>query len=173
MESSLFTLILLFCLIQLSYYVVNLIIWWSMRTFINDFRKKKLKLSPIAYFSTYNGSISHLPTGYMWSPHLVPKPSGEDGLLILLPCTLSFYYILNGNFGTHISLPPWFASIELLALFFFFFWVVVILLASFRMSKWRGFILHTRVVYFSLLDIRYFRKLEVPSFLLIFYSNNF
>lgn len=97
----------LFCLIQLSYYVVNLIIWWSIRTFINDFRKKKLKLSPIAYFSTYNGSISHLPTGYMWSPHLVPKPSGEDSLLILLPCcTLSFYYILNGNFGSHISLPP-------------------------------------------------------------------
>lgn len=113
-------LFFLFCLIQLSYYVVNLIIWWSIRTFINDFRKKKLKLSPIAYFSTYNGSISHLPTGYMWSPHLVPKPSGEDSLLILLPCcTLSFYYILNGNFGSHISLPPWFASIELMALFYF------------------------------------------------------
>ncbi|XXG73523.1 hypothetical protein AAC387_Pa07g2428 [Persea americana] len=66
---------------RLSYYVVNLIIWWSMRTFINDFRKKKLKLSPIAYFSTYNGSISHLPTGYMWSPHLVPKPS-DWGVLV-------------------------------------------------------------------------------------------
>lgn len=66
---------LLFC-IQLSYLVVDLIVWWGIRAFINEFRKRKLKLSPIAYFSTYHGSISHLPTGYMWSPHLVPKPSG-------------------------------------------------------------------------------------------------
>ncbi|XP_058091093.1 sterol 3-beta-glucosyltransferase UGT80B1 isoform X4 [Magnolia sinica] len=62
---------------KLSYLVVDLIIWWSIRGFINDFRRKKLKLSPIAYFSTYHGSISHFPTGYMWSPHLVPKPSGS------------------------------------------------------------------------------------------------
>ncbi|XWS15274.1 hypothetical protein CRYUN_Cryun35bG0081300 [Craigia yunnanensis] len=40
----------------------------------NDFRKKKLKFAPIAYFSTYSGSISQLPTGYIWSSHLVPKP---------------------------------------------------------------------------------------------------
>ncbi|OVA01454.1 UDP-glucuronosyl/UDP-glucosyltransferase [Macleaya cordata] len=60
---------------RLSYLVVDLIIWWGIRGFINDFRKRKLKLAPIAYFSTYHGSISHLPTGYMWSPHLVPKPS--------------------------------------------------------------------------------------------------
>ncbi|KAK8692151.1 hypothetical protein V6N13_075629 [Hibiscus sabdariffa] len=58
----------------LSYIVVDLLIWWGIRGHINDFRKKKLKLAPIAYFSTYNGSISHLPTGYMWSSHLVPKP---------------------------------------------------------------------------------------------------
>ncbi|KAK6940032.1 Glycosyltransferase family 28, N-terminal domain, partial [Dillenia turbinata] len=58
----------------LSYIVVDLLIWWGIRGYINDFRKKKLKLPPIAYFSTYHGSISHLPTGYMWSPHLVPKP---------------------------------------------------------------------------------------------------
>ncbi|XVF39067.1 hypothetical protein PTKIN_Ptkin01aG0006000 [Pterospermum kingtungense] len=58
----------------LSYIVVDLLIWWGIRGYINDFRKKKLKLPPIAYFSTYNGSISHLPTGYMWSSHLVPKP---------------------------------------------------------------------------------------------------
>ncbi|XP_068662352.1 sterol 3-beta-glucosyltransferase UGT80B1 isoform X2 [Aristolochia californica] len=60
---------------RLSYLVVDLIVWWSIRGFINDFRKRKLNLPPIAYFSTYHGSISHLPTGYMWSPHLVPKPS--------------------------------------------------------------------------------------------------
>ncbi|KAI4321165.1 hypothetical protein MLD38_034582 [Melastoma candidum] len=58
----------------LSYVVVDLLIWWGIRTYINDFRKRKLKLAPIAYFSTYSGSISHLPTGYMWSTHLVPKP---------------------------------------------------------------------------------------------------
>ncbi|KAJ6681491.1 STEROL 3-BETA-GLUCOSYLTRANSFERASE [Salix koriyanagi] len=58
----------------LSYIVVDLLIWWGIRAYINDFRKRKLKLPPIAYFSTYHGSISHLPTGYMWSPHLVPKP---------------------------------------------------------------------------------------------------
>ncbi|KAI5589417.1 hypothetical protein BDE02_05G161400 [Populus trichocarpa] len=59
----------------LSYIVVDLLIWWGMRSYINEFRKRKLKLPPIAYFSTYHGSISHLPTGYMWSSHLVPKPS--------------------------------------------------------------------------------------------------
>lgn len=69
------------CCIQLSYIVVDLLIWWGIRGYINDFRKRKLKLAPIAYFSTYHGSISHLPTGYMWSPHLVPKPKGR-GLLV-------------------------------------------------------------------------------------------
>ncbi|KAH7525113.1 hypothetical protein FEM48_Zijuj06G0190700 [Ziziphus jujuba var. spinosa] len=59
----------------LSYIVVDLLVWWGIRGIINDFRKRKLKLSPIAYFSTYHGSISHLPTGYMWSPHVVPKPN--------------------------------------------------------------------------------------------------
>ncbi|XP_010680858.1 sterol 3-beta-glucosyltransferase UGT80B1 isoform X2 [Beta vulgaris subsp. vulgaris] len=58
----------------LSYIIVDLLIWWGIRSYINDFRKRKLKLPPIAYFSMYHGSISHLPTGYMWSPHVVPKP---------------------------------------------------------------------------------------------------
>ncbi|XP_070056113.1 sterol 3-beta-glucosyltransferase UGT80B1 isoform X2 [Nicotiana tomentosiformis] len=58
----------------LSYIVVDLLIWWGIRSYINEFRKKKLNLPPIAYFSTYHGSISHLPTGYIWSPHVVPKP---------------------------------------------------------------------------------------------------
>ncbi|KAJ0969573.1 hypothetical protein J5N97_022450 [Dioscorea zingiberensis] len=66
---------------RLSYLVVDLIMWWAIRGFINEFRKRKLKLSPIAYFSTYHGSISHLPTGYMWSPHLVPKPSDWSALV--------------------------------------------------------------------------------------------
>ncbi|XP_075485145.1 sterol 3-beta-glucosyltransferase UGT80B1-like isoform X4 [Primulina tabacum] len=59
----------------LSYILVDLLIWWGIRSYINDFRKNKLKLAPIAYFSTYHGSISHLPTGYMWSPNVVPKPN--------------------------------------------------------------------------------------------------
>ena len=66
------------CCIQLSYIIVDLMIWWGMRGIINDFRKRKLKLAPIAYFSMYRGSLSHLPTAYMWSPHVVPKPSGMD-----------------------------------------------------------------------------------------------
>ncbi|KAF7812802.1 Retrovirus-related Pol polyprotein from transposon TNT 1-94 [Senna tora] len=61
----------------LSYVIVDLLIWWGIRGIINDFRKRKLKLAPIAYFSMYRGSLSHLPTGYMWSPHVVPKPSAK------------------------------------------------------------------------------------------------
>ncbi|CAL5348596.1 unnamed protein product [Camellia sinensis] len=59
----------------LSYIVVDLLIWWGIRGYINDFRKRNLKLAPIAYFSLYRGSVSHLPTAYMWSPHVMPKPS--------------------------------------------------------------------------------------------------
>lgn len=58
----------------LSYILVDLLIWWGIRGLINEFRRNKLKLPPIAYFSSYHGSISHLPTGYMWSPHVVSKP---------------------------------------------------------------------------------------------------
>lgn len=65
----------------LSYIIVDLLIWWGMRGIINDFRKRTLKLAPIAYFSMYRGSISHLPTAYMWSPHLVPKPSDWGSLV--------------------------------------------------------------------------------------------
>ncbi|WOK94628.1 sterol 3-beta-glucosyltransferase UGT80B1 isoform X2 [Canna indica] len=60
---------------RLSYLIMDLLVWWGIRGYVNEFRKRKLKLPPIAYFSTYHGSISHLPTGYMWSPHLVPKPN--------------------------------------------------------------------------------------------------
>ncbi|KAI3505058.1 hypothetical protein L1887_26931 [Cichorium endivia] len=58
----------------LSYIVVDLIIWCGIRRHIIDIRKK-LNLAPISYFSMYRGSISHFPTGYMWSPHVVSKPS--------------------------------------------------------------------------------------------------
>ncbi|WMV26762.1 hypothetical protein MTR67_020147 [Solanum verrucosum] len=65
----------------LSYIVVDLLIWWGIRGLINEFRKKKLNLPPIAYFSTYHGSLSHFPTGYMWSPHVVPKPKDWGSLV--------------------------------------------------------------------------------------------
>lgn len=78
-----------FC-IQLSYIVVDLLVWWGIRGIINDFRKRKLKLPPIAYFSTYHGSISHLPTGYMWSSHVVPKPSGKTYSFTAIYCLFSY-----------------------------------------------------------------------------------
>ncbi|PPD81365.1 hypothetical protein GOBAR_DD21691 [Gossypium barbadense] len=78
---------------RLSYIVVDLLIWWGIRGYINDFRKKKLKLAPIAYFSTYNGSITHLPTGYMWSSHLVPKPKGSG----VTYCAFQITFFLNDD----------------------------------------------------------------------------
>ncbi|KAJ0024618.1 hypothetical protein Pint_07923 [Pistacia integerrima] len=86
----------------LSYIVVDLLIWWGIRSYINDFRKRKLKLPPIAYFSTYHGSITHLPTGYMWSPHLVPKPSGRDAFfsfyINVIMCYLFIHTMPSFNF---------------------------------------------------------------------------
>jgi sterol 3beta-glucosyltransferase len=43
---------------------------------INEFRKKKLKLRPVTYLSGSQGSGNDIPHGYIWSPHLVPKPKG-------------------------------------------------------------------------------------------------
>lgn len=59
---------------KMSYHVVDSLMWWGMRGLINEFRVKELKLNPMNYFNMNQGSIAHLPTGYMWSPHLVPKP---------------------------------------------------------------------------------------------------
>lgn len=103
--------------IQLSYIVVDLLIWWGIRSYINNFRKRKLKLAPIAYFSTYRGSISHLPTGYMWSPHLVPKPEGRDHLvctiiyvsyqIILFWSVLTYFIALNNVDACFFFLLVW------------------------------------------------------------------
>lgn len=49
---------------------------------INDVRKKKLKLRPVTYLSGSQGSDTDVPHGYIWSPHLVPKPKGGLRLLI-------------------------------------------------------------------------------------------
>ncbi|CAK7349248.1 unnamed protein product [Dovyalis caffra] len=38
------------------------------------YREKKLNLQPVTYLSGSQGSDSDVPHGYIWSPHLVPKP---------------------------------------------------------------------------------------------------
>ncbi|GAV70668.1 UDPGT domain-containing protein/Glyco_transf_28 domain-containing protein [Cephalotus follicularis] len=59
---------------RLSYQIVDSFIWLGIRDMINDVRKKKLKLRPVTYLSGSQGSDSDVPYGYIWSPHLVPKP---------------------------------------------------------------------------------------------------
>ncbi|KAL6563784.1 hypothetical protein OROGR_002743 [Orobanche gracilis] len=59
---------------RLSYQIVDSLIWLGIRDMINDVRKKKLKLRPVTYLSGSQGYESDIPHGYIWSPHLVPKP---------------------------------------------------------------------------------------------------
>ncbi|GMP90453.1 hypothetical protein CsSME_00041577 [Camellia sinensis var. sinensis] len=59
---------------RLSYQIVDSLIWLGIRDMVNDLRKKKLKLRPVTYLSGSQGSESNVPYGYIWSPHLVPKP---------------------------------------------------------------------------------------------------
>ncbi|CAI5536095.1 unnamed protein product [Closterium sp. Naga37s-1] len=55
---------------QLSYVVVEGLMWLGVRDFINSFRKK-LKLPPIPL---RNHPKMRIPFGYIWSPTLAPKP---------------------------------------------------------------------------------------------------
>ncbi|KMZ65431.1 Sterol 3-beta-glucosyltransferase, family GT1 [Zostera marina] len=59
---------------RFSYQIVDSMIWLGIRDMINDFRKKILKLRPVTYLSGTQGYGSDVPHGYIWSPHLVPKP---------------------------------------------------------------------------------------------------
>ncbi|CAL9752428.1 unnamed protein product [Musa acuminata subsp. burmannicoides] len=59
---------------RLSYQIVDSVIWLGICDMINDFRKQKLKLQPVTYLSGVQTSASDIPYGYIWSPHLVPKP---------------------------------------------------------------------------------------------------
>ncbi|XP_043720338.1 sterol 3-beta-glucosyltransferase UGT80A2 [Telopea speciosissima] len=59
---------------RLSYQIVDSLIWLGIRDMINEFRKKRLRLRPVTYLSGAQGSASDVPYGYIWSPHLVPKP---------------------------------------------------------------------------------------------------
>lgn len=63
-------------ILQLSYQIVDSLIWLGIRDMINDVRKKKLKLRPVTYLSGSQGSEHDAPHAYIWSPHLVPKPKG-------------------------------------------------------------------------------------------------
>ncbi|XP_015570476.1 sterol 3-beta-glucosyltransferase UGT80A2 isoform X2 [Ricinus communis] len=59
---------------KLSYQIVDSMIWLGIRDIVNEFRKKKLQLRPVTYLSGNYSSPPDLPYGYIWSPHLVPKP---------------------------------------------------------------------------------------------------
>ncbi|KAM0995245.1 hypothetical protein ACFX19_010797 [Malus domestica] len=59
---------------RVSYQLVDAFIWLGIRDMTNEFRKKMLKLRPITYLSGYYSSPPDVPYGYIWSPHLVPKP---------------------------------------------------------------------------------------------------
>ncbi|CAN0881865.1 Sterol 3-beta-glucosyltransferase UGT80A2 [Linum grandiflorum] len=56
---------------RLSYHIIDTLLWLGARGMINEFRKKHLKLRPVTYL---RGSRMDPPFGYVWSPHLVPKP---------------------------------------------------------------------------------------------------
>ena len=80
---------------QLSYQIVDSLIWLGLRDIINDFRKKKMQIRPVTYLSGSQFSESDVPHVYLWSPYLVPKPKGGDFVLqqhIALFLFL-FYYI--------------------------------------------------------------------------------
>ena len=71
--------------LQLSYQIVDSMIWLGIRDMVNDMRKKKLKLRPVTYLSGSQGSDSDIPHGYIWSPHLVPKPKGYCFVFLIKP----------------------------------------------------------------------------------------
>lgn len=62
---------------QLSYQIVDALIWLGIRDMINDFRKKRLNLRRVTYLSGSYSSPLDVPYAYIWSPHLVPKPKGQ------------------------------------------------------------------------------------------------
>jgi hypothetical protein len=57
---------------QLSYYVVDNLMWLGMKDMINELRHR-LRLRPIRVYHVPHYAI---PYGYIWSPSLAPKPHG-------------------------------------------------------------------------------------------------
>lgn len=82
-----------YIIFQLSYQIVDSMIWLGIRDMINDFRKKKLKLRPVTYLSGAQGSAYDIPHGYIWSPHLVPKAKGPSPAHALI--NLDYYLKRN------------------------------------------------------------------------------
>ncbi|KAK9291624.1 hypothetical protein L1049_019573 [Liquidambar formosana] len=89
---------------RLSYQIVDALIWLGIRDIIQDFRKKKLKLRPITYLSGSYASPQDVPYGYLFSPHLVPKPK-DWGLNIDV---VGFCFLdLASNYKPPDSLVKW------------------------------------------------------------------
>jgi len=104
-----------FIYLQLSYQVVDALIWLGIRDLINEFRKKELKLRRISYLNASYSSPLDIPYGYLWSPHLVPKPKGEK---------FSFLYFILVCFNdllrtSKLSVPLCFLSINLFRINYF------------------------------------------------------
>ncbi|GAB4830193.1 hypothetical protein Ancab_019835 [Ancistrocladus abbreviatus] len=94
---------------RLSYQIVDSLIWLGIRDMINDVRKKKLKLRPVTYLSGSQGSDSDIPHGYIWSPHLVPKPKDWGPKIDVVGfCFLD----LGSNYKPPQSLVEWLAAGE-------------------------------------------------------------
>ncbi|GMJ01293.1 UDP-glucosyl transferase 80A2, sterol glucosyltransferase [Hibiscus trionum] len=92
---------------RLSYQIVDSMIWLGIRDMINDLRKKKLKLRPVTYLSGSQGSDSDVPHGYIWSPHLVPKPKDWGPKIDVVGfCFLD----LAKNYEPPASLVQWLAA---------------------------------------------------------------
>ncbi|CAI5467784.1 unnamed protein product [Closterium sp. Yama58-4] len=79
---------------QLSYVVVEGLMWLGVRDFINSFRKK-LKLPPIPL---RNRPKMRIPFGYIWSPTLAPKPHDWGNLIDVV----GFCFL---NLADHYSAP--------------------------------------------------------------------
>lgn len=99
--------------VQLSYQIVDSLIWLGIRDMINDFRKKKLKLRPVTYLSGAQGSASDVPYGYIWSPHLVPKPKGRflRFLFVIAKIVVQFCFRVHHKYQTEIVV--WSCSLNL------------------------------------------------------------
>lgn len=89
---------------RLSYQIVDALIWLGIRDLINEFRKKRLKLKPITYLSGSYTQPFDVPHGYIWSPHLVPKPKDwGDKIDVVGFCFLD----LASNYEPPKSLVDW------------------------------------------------------------------
>ncbi|XP_022932911.1 sterol 3-beta-glucosyltransferase UGT80A2-like isoform X1 [Cucurbita moschata] len=94
---------------RLSYNVVDTLIWLGIRDIINSFRRKKLKLRRISYLTGQYSSLPEVPYGYIWSPHLIPKPKDWGPKIDVVGfCFLD----LASNYQPPSSLVEWLAAGE-------------------------------------------------------------